>query len=678
MSAESPLEEVRLPFSEPAGVNYIADETEPGLVGFDETTDEAHTAKRAHDLAREAEASLDWPAAVRWWQHFLTFRNDEWWSYTALAVALREVGRIEEAYAALRTAQDLIPHNPNALTDYHARCEWADAMRGLTNGSGPNRAMACKAIQRVICARFFDVAGQWCEKAVGLFPDDPHLAYLRAHMAARSGDLRAASGRAVLALARFPDHPGLQRLAKLGDEPIERKADLIYLALQRRRKITFVGNCQAETLSELYKKYIAPARNDLAVFVKREQFDEPISTVHLESADIIVGVQADFLNSLNGLDLPPNTQVFLVPVVAAPFLWPFAGKQSTLKNVNWERRGVDFSDWYLERLLRSKGGSPDDVIREYLSLDVNKIINLDRLLEISLEKQSERDERLGFSVAKSIKENFRLRKLFRSFGHSETELQMEVARTLFVQMGTSHSQVSEMERASTSDNLPMQQHNAPIHPSIIRHFSFDWVADNSRYFLWDRYVTFEENVRFYVKGVWSNLVERGLRYAGEGLMEEATATLEDALLLHPHSAKVRMALAEIAVKKRDLEAALTYIEQALSCPYPDASYWHAKAQVLSAIDRTDEAIEAAGCAIGSDPASPVYPAFRADLLERTGAYDQSYQDRLRAVHSAPHVASSGFALAATLSRSDSPAAHSTLSEAEMISYHEQVRATDHF
>src|SRR5215469_15993981 len=132
-----------------------------------------------------------------------------------------------------------------------------DAMRGLSDGSGPNRAMACKAIQRVICARFFDVAGQWCEKAGGLFPDDRHLAYLRAHMAARSGDLREGSGRARLALARFPDHFGLRKLAALGDDPIDRKDNLIYLALQRRRKIAFVGNCQAETLSELYKKYIA-------------------------------------------------------------------------------------------------------------------------------------------------------------------------------------------------------------------------------------------------------------------------------------------------------------------------------------------------------------------------------------------------------------------------------------
>ena len=49
-----------------------------------------------------------------------------------------------------------------------------------------------------------------------------------------------------------------------------------------------------------------------------------------------------------------------------------------------------------------RGAGPDEAVERYLALDINATVNLDRLYEISVEKQRQRDEVSGFRIADLI------------------------------------------------------------------------------------------------------------------------------------------------------------------------------------------------------------------------------------------------------------------------------------
>ncbi|HTW72091.1 MAG TPA: tetratricopeptide repeat protein [Acetobacteraceae bacterium] len=73
-----------------------------------------------HDLAGLAERRRQWNHAEHWWRRFIELNSAMWWSYSALAAALREQGRLAEAEATLKDAFLQFPNEPAIFCD-HAR-----------------------------------------------------------------------------------------------------------------------------------------------------------------------------------------------------------------------------------------------------------------------------------------------------------------------------------------------------------------------------------------------------------------------------------------------------------------------------------------------------------------------------------------------------------------------------
>jgi tetratricopeptide (TPR) repeat protein len=86
-----------------------------------------------HDLGRQAEQRRDWNEAARIWRRFIAFDPNKWWSYTALANALREQRLWEEADSALLDGQTRCPTEQAVFFDYarlaEMRRDWTEAER---------------------------------------------------------------------------------------------------------------------------------------------------------------------------------------------------------------------------------------------------------------------------------------------------------------------------------------------------------------------------------------------------------------------------------------------------------------------------------------------------------------------------------------------------------------------
>ncbi len=85
------------------------------------------------DYATIAETAHDWPEVIR---RFTTVKErfpDEWWAYARIAIALRHLGRLDEADRILEEGQRRIPGEPALFIDYgtvaEAREDWPEVIR---------------------------------------------------------------------------------------------------------------------------------------------------------------------------------------------------------------------------------------------------------------------------------------------------------------------------------------------------------------------------------------------------------------------------------------------------------------------------------------------------------------------------------------------------------------------
>ena len=88
------------------------------------------------DHAAIAEAAHDWPEVIR---RFTVVRErfpDEWWAYARIAIALRHLGRLDEADRILEEGQRQLPGEAALFIDHgtvaEARGDWPEVIRRFT------------------------------------------------------------------------------------------------------------------------------------------------------------------------------------------------------------------------------------------------------------------------------------------------------------------------------------------------------------------------------------------------------------------------------------------------------------------------------------------------------------------------------------------------------------------
>jgi tetratricopeptide (TPR) repeat protein len=175
----------------------------------------AELAERTFAFAREAEAQKDWVRALERWNLARRSFPERPAGYIGAAVALRELGRFNEADALLGQAIERFPHDSGPLVGWaalaHGQADWTAAAQrwGTIRARFPREALgyslgvvALRALGRTAEAELV------LATAIQHFPDEGRLRFEYAVAAAERADWPAAAERWEALRARFPEQPG--------------------------------------------------------------------------------------------------------------------------------------------------------------------------------------------------------------------------------------------------------------------------------------------------------------------------------------------------------------------------------------------------------------------------------------------------------------------------------------
>jgi tetratricopeptide (TPR) repeat protein len=451
-------------------------------------------------------------------------------------------------------------------------------------------------------------------------------------------------------------------------------------------RIVFVGNCQIQSICNAYKSFVSPWTGDDCTFLDAYTFTPETAANVLRGADILVGQVAEFKSNIDIDVVPAHLVKYRVPVVSGGFLWPFGGqphpKTVATPYLPLGPYSAEFGDSYLNRMIK-KGGDFDEILEKYMELDVNKLVNLDRLLELNLEKQRNRDSVTGFNIADVIEKHFRDEHLFLTPYHPNLRVARALIQQTFGAMGVEQAAIDRVDKWLTI--TPFPKHGAPIHPSVQRHFGLNYAGPDYRYrFHSEGTFTFAEYVGRYLRYEWNEPLEEGLWLAQQkqheaaaekiriglerspqssngyhtlsgvldvlGRSEEALAAARKAVDVEPDNPVALRHLGVLLGRTERLAEAAKFLRRAVDLLPGIAEFHVALSQVLFRLARVDEAIAAALDAIDRDPSwSNVY-SHCAFLLESKGELREAEQLLRRAINLAPEHAHAERSLSQVLAK----------------------------
>jgi tetratricopeptide (TPR) repeat protein len=386
-----------------------------------------------------------------------------------------------------------------------------------------------------------------------------------------------------------------------------------------------IGNCQIEALLGLYSRFAQKRRGQAITYIRSYEEISAKDRVLIENADVIIEQVQDFRPKGDIAGISSAAERIGVPVVNGGFLWPFAG-QSHPTNESLAFReggpyGAESSDGYLNRLIK-RGASPSDALATYRSLDVNAVINLDRLLEVSLERQRARDHLTGFSIAPLIEAHFRQEPVFLTPYHPNLRVALGLAEQFFGKMGVGPEDTARMRRVLRRPPFPKEE--LPVHPAVARHFGLTWAGEDRRYQLLEEgRFSFDEFVMRYMAGAWNEPLHEGIHAARTGEIERAYILLTAALQQSPGSAAGYATLGYVLEKMGRHAEAVPAVRRAFEIEPDHAGYRLQLALLLYNLGENQEGEQELRRAASLDPGDPHFPGMLANRLIRDGAFAEA-------------------------------------------------------
>lgn len=186
--------------------------------------------------------------------------------------------------------------------------------------------------------------------------------------------------------------------------------------------------------------------------------------------------------------------------------------------VRGDRPVYPFGDKHV-RVQLEQGESPENVISDYLALDVATSVDLDRLLSESLDGIERDDRTASVTVRNFIADGFRARQQFFVPDQPSNLLTHHISNGILELLGLPPISERVLERL-----LPFGKREAPIHPSIGRYFGAPYTGELRRYFVdRHRYLTFAEYICGYVYSLAQDLPQGKSRNLRRDLAADASS-----------------------------------------------------------------------------------------------------------------------------------------------------------
>jgi superkiller protein 3 len=393
----------------------------------------------------------------------------------------------------------------------------------------------------------------------------------------------------------------------------------------------FVGNCQIQAIHGLYQRYATQGAGETLRYVKSYESIEAADRAAIEQADVLVEQVQDFKSKADLAGIVTNARKIGVPVVHCGFLWPFAGQPHPANPTPAFHEGgpygAEMSDAFLNRLIK-KGVDPTTAVKTYLELDINKTVNLDRLLEMVLEKQETRDKLTDFKIAPIIAGFYKSEPVFLTPYHPNLRIAMALASQALERLDVPSAEIEQMRTAVQITPFPKEE--LPVHPGVARHFGLEWATEDRRYrFLSEGRFTFQEFATRYMSCEWNPDLQEGLDLVRRKDLHAARSKLTQALEKTPHSAPGHGALSSVLSQLNEPKAAMEAIQTALSLEFESASHHLHRGILLNQAGEVQAAEREYRLAAALEPFDSHFPGMLAHFLSAKKRYAEA---RAVAVH----------------------------------------------
>ncbi len=447
--------------------------------------------------------------------------------------------------------------------------------------------------------------------------------------------------------------------------------------MPKPERLVFVGNCQVEFLYSLFVRFLEDPEVWTASYVRSYEEISPGTYEEICHADIVVRQIADVDNAVSLRGLPDTALHHTVPLVSGAFLWPFSGVARPGNSTPWFLPAGPFpaemGDSFLNRAIQDEI-PPDEAIRKYLALNVPKVANLDRRVEITLDRQESRDRRTGYRFAEEISDRITKDRMFLTPFHPAPRLAQSFATQFFSKIGASRAQVEVVSDFMT-DYQAFPREELPMHPSVLDHLNIAVVGHDYHYrFLSEGEFSFEDYGLRYLRGEWNSALAEGAAWRRAGDFQRAVTLLDCAVTASPNSSDAWCELAEsheglgmydaaeaafeaaLAVKSSDQGGAVRYAAYLARRGQPeratlltdrlengtrhDSAALGVHAHCLAETGRFEEALKASLAASTLEPNNAHLHGRVAHLALQLGSLDVALAAAQRAVYLSP--ASHGF------------------------------------
>jgi tetratricopeptide (TPR) repeat protein len=422
------------------------------------------------------------------------------------------------------------------------------------------------------------------------------------------------------------------------------------------RRVVFIGNCQVQSLSQLYQRFADRAGDEHIAYLPSYEHltDERAATI--AAADVLIEQRLDVAPRAEIDGIAGNAERHFVPLLAGGFLWPFAGQPHPRNETPWFMPAGPFDaemgDSYLNRLI-DKAVSPAEAVDGYLALDVARVRHLDRFFELVMDRQRSRDAACGYRIADLIEQRFREEPMFRTPHHPNLRLTLSFVTQFFQHMGVGGKAIDLLHERVRVTPFPKSQ--LPIHPAVARHFGLKYADASSRYRIREEgRFTFAEYAMSYLRGEWNRDLAEGIALAG-GDLAQALPKMEAGLARSPNSAAGWHGYAGALRRSHRAAEAEAAARRAIAIDPAEARHYYELGHVLADLGRLDEADEAAERAVALDPSDPHFLGLGAQIATRRGHLDEAERLLRRAVELEPGNPHLHHMLADLLLRRDRPA-----------------------
>ncbi len=265
-----------------------------------------------------------------------------------------------------------------------------------------------------------------------------------------------------------------------------------------RRRVGFIGNCQAELLHKAFREVAVPA--DCETFY--HFFDVPEAARAAACGDL-AACDDLLMQDIQDVEeyplraaVPDTTRIIRFPFLRFASPWPyddFNGLRDGAARAQDDPQlhTTTYYDGVLGR-LRRQVTDPEARLATYRSLNVKGIIDPLRVHDFETRRLEALDQRFGCSIGRHILEKFRNTQLFYTVNRPCGALLAMVLDHILKELRV---EVTPPPR-ETFDELRSIQ--VPVHPGVARRLGMAWASEETRYGCDSAAFTWEDFVRGYI------------------------------------------------------------------------------------------------------------------------------------------------------------------------------------